>query len=261
VTVDGSFGKYYQIPGLVFMYAVPQNLHLSPIQATHFIAGLSYYPSPDIKVSVEGYVKRYADYPVSVEYPTASLANSGDEYGVADRLFPMVSSGSGTSTGIEFYLQKKLTQRLYGQVSYSYSETRHQALDAVRRPGGFDIPHVLTLVGGYKIGDSWEVSGKFSYASGRPYTPALEPASQQQNRHILDLSRVNAERSPSYSRLDLRVDYRAFFNGWNLVTYIEVENVYGRKNVFQYVWNPKTNRLDELKQIGFFPFGGFKIEF
>jgi hypothetical protein len=260
-TVSGSCGVFYQMPPLFLLYAVPSNAGLVPMRATHYVAGLSYLPSPDVKVSIEGYAKDYDDYPVSTEYPAFSLASTGDEYAVADRLIPMISTGSGKSRGMEFFVQKKLTQDLYGQISYSLSETRHKALDGVERDGGFDIPDVFSVVGGYRINEAWEISAKFTYAAGRPYTPPLEAESRAQNRYILDLTRVNAERSPAYHRLDIRADFRSYFSGWNLVAYVEVENVYNRKNIYQYVWNPKKRALDQLKQIGFFPFGGFKVEF
>ena len=57
------------------------------------------------------------------------------------------------------------------------------------------------------------------------------------------------------------MDYRAHFDGWNLVTYFEVQNVYARENLFMYLWNEKTHEQMAMNQIGFFPFGGVKIEF
>jgi hypothetical protein len=261
LTLGLSYGTYYQMPGLVFVYARPENASLSPIVADHYIAGLSFLPLPDLKISVEGYVKEYGDYPVSSRYPQYSLANAGDEYSVSGRLIQLVSEGSGRSEGVEVYVQKKLTNDFYGQVSYSLSRTRHQALDGIRRPGSFDISSIATIVGGYKINDAWEVSGKFTYASGKPTTPAKEPESTGQNRYILDLSRINADRLRDYVRLDLRADFRLHFEGWNFVTYLEIQNVLNRKNVFQNIWNSKTRSVDQVNQIGFFPFGGFKVEF
>ena len=63
---------------------------------------------------------------------------------------------------------------------YRTSEIRdleHRALDGVMRRGAFDSPVTLNLITGFKPGANWEFSAHLSAATGRPYTPPLEPAS------------------------------------------------------------------------------------
>ena len=198
---------------------------------------------------------------MSTEHTAITLANAGDQYTIAGFLFPLVSQGTGETRGIELYLQKKLTDQFYGQISYSYSQAKYTALDGVSRVGCFDVPHLVSITGGYRLNSAWEFSTRFTYATGRPYTPLNEAASKLFNRTVYDFARANAVRRPDYHRLDVRMDYRAHFEGWNLVTYFEVQNVYGRKNLFMTVWNEKTHELMDVNQIGFFPVGGVKIEF
>ena len=260
INFNASWGQFYQQPALIFLNADPINENLSPMRADHYIAGLSFFPREDVRITVEGYLKEYKDYPVSTEYQTLTLANTGDDFGVNNLLFPLTSEGSGESYGIEVYAQKKLTDRFYGQISYSYSQTEHEALDGVRRDASFDIPHTFTLLGGYRIGD-WEFSGKFTYASGRPYTPYLTDASVAQNRAIFDLSQINAERAPEYHRLDLRVDRYFNFPDWSLLVFMDVLNVYNRENVQQFIWNPKTRSRDFIPQYALIPNIGFNVKF
>ena len=261
ISASLAYGIYYQMPPLYLVSTIPQNKDLKPLRSDHYVMGFAYYPYPDIKMTIEGYYKSYLDYPVSLEYPAFSLANQGDEYTIHEKLIPMISKGNGRSRGLEIYIQKRMIDNFYGQISYSYSKTEHKALDGIYRPGSFDIPHVLSIITGYKLSDAWEFSGKFTYASGRPYTPIDMANSIQQNRNIFDVAKTNSERMPSYSRLDLRADYRANYDGWNLVTYMEIQNVYGRQNAFMIVFSEKTHELLTVKQIGFFPVGGIKIEF
>lgn len=256
-----AFGRYHQSPSMVFLEAVPENASLTPIETDHYVAGLSYLPRPDTKLTLEAYRKNYRDYPVARDYPTFSLANSGDVYGINGLLFPMRSQGRGRAQGVEFYAQKKLTQGLYGQLSYGVQRVEHAALDGVFRRGGFDVPHTGTLIVGYKPSQAWEASTRFSYAGGRPFTPPLEPQSTQQNRYIYDLSRVNAERAPDYHRLDLRFDRRFSLGRTFTTLWFEVQNVYDRENVFLYTWNAKTRALDSVPQITFLPVMGVNVEF
>jgi hypothetical protein len=259
--LTASAGRYYQMPALVLMKATASNAGLDPIRADHYVAGLSLYPRPDMKVTVEAYRKHYTGYPVSTEIPSLSLASAGDSYDAESLMMPAVSAGRGRASGLEVYVQKKLTRALWGQASYAYSRTQQRALDGIWRPSAFDLPHVLSLVAGYKIGHGLETSAKFSYSSGRPDTPLLLSESAAQNRLVYDVTQINAERVPSYSRLDVRVDKRYAFKWGGLVFYVEADNVYNRKNVRQYVWNAKTGQRQAWEQLRFLAIGGVNVEF
>jgi hypothetical protein len=258
--LNASYGIFYQMPSLVYLTSIPANKNLDPIKAEHYVLGFAYFPMPDIKITLETYLKEYTHYPVSVEYSSLSLANTGDNYSLTGNLIPYISKGSGYSRGIELFIQKRLTDNLYGQISYTHSKTMHKALDGIERSGNFDIPDILTISGGYRLNEHWEFSGKFSFSTGRPYTPVDFVESAKQNRHIYDLTKVNAGRLPDYNRLDLRVDYRANFTNWGLVTYIDLENVYDRQNIFAYTWNERTNSLVKEYQFAFMPVFGIKVE-
>lgn len=253
-------GRHYQMPGLVFLRAHPDNARLEPMRADHVVAGASWTPRPDVRASIEAYTKRYARYPVARTSPSISLANLGDAYDTGLFLAPMVSEGDGRTWGIELFLQKKLGRRLYGQASYAYARAKHRALDGVWRPGAFDLPHVATVVGGVKVTRTLEVSAKATTTSGRPVTPFDLAASTAQNREVLDTARINAERAPEYHRLDFRVD-RRFALGWgNLVLYLEVDNVTNRENVRAYLWDKRRSRVDTEPQAGRMWIGGLNLE-
>lgn len=256
-----SYARTHQAPSTVFVRAVPENASLPPIESDHLIAGLTYLPQQDLRITLEAYRKEYRDYPVARDHPTFSLANSGDVYGVNGLLFPLVGQGRGRATGIELFAQKKLKQGLYGQLTYGAQRVEHAALDGVYRRGGFDSPHTGTLIVGYKPSPAWELSSRFSYSRGRPFTPPLEPASTQQNRYIYDLSRVNAERAPDYHRLDVRFDRRFSLGRTFTTLWLEIQNVYDRENAFLYTWNAKQRELDAVPQITFLPVMGVNVEF
>ncbi len=102
-------------------------------------------------MTVEAYRKNYTDYPVASDLPTVSLANIGDTFDVREILFPLASEGEGYSEGVEFFVEKRLSSKLYGQGNLSFSRTRHAGLDGVLRPGSFDYPFVFNLLGGYRL--------------------------------------------------------------------------------------------------------------
>jgi hypothetical protein len=72
--------------------------------------------------------------------------------------------------------------------------------------------------------------------------------------------RINTERFPDYSRLDLQWISRFYMKNWNINVYIALQNVFNTKNVFYYVYRSDGTR-ETVYQFSFFPVGGIEIEF
>jgi hypothetical protein len=258
---NSSAGSYYQQPPLLFVSAFPQNAALVPWRADHYVTGLAWSPSADLRVTAETYRKTYSDYPVASTLPSVSLANIGDTFAVREILFPLTSAGTGYSQGVELFVEKRLTSKLYGQGNLSFSRTRHAGLDGVLRPGSFDYPFVFNLLGGYRLSPAWELSARLSFLSGRPFTPYDQAASTAQRRGVYDLTRVNAERAPDYGRVDVRVDRTFTVGGQPLNVFVGVQNLTNRRNFASYSWNRRTNTQQFGEQQGIFPIFGLDWRF
>ena len=183
---NSSAGSYYQQPAFLFVSAFPQNASLVPWRADHYVTGLAWSPSATLRVTAETYRKTYTDYPVASDLRTVSLANIGDTFDVREILFPLTSAGEGYSEGVELFVEKRLSSKLYGQGNLSFSRTRHAGLDGVLRPGSFDYPFVLNLLGGYRLSPTWELSARLSFLAGRPFTPYDQATSTAQRRGVYD---------------------------------------------------------------------------
>jgi hypothetical protein len=260
-SLRAAYGRYYQQPFLLFVSVFPGNRDLTPWRADHYVGGLAWQGGEGWRMTLEGYRKDYGDYPVATQYPSLSLANVGDTFNVREILFPLTSSGEGRSTGIELFMEKQLTGRLYGQGNLAFSRTRHAGRDGVLRPGSFDYPIIFNLVGGYRVSDAWEVSTRASYLTGRPYTPFDPVLSSAQRRGIYDLARVNGVRASDYVRVDLRVDRSFDIVGESFVAFAGVQNITNRRNFAGYNWNRRLNALEFSEQQGLFPILGFEWKF
>ncbi len=262
--IHAGVGTYYQNPELIWITSDPQNQKmLKDMQCDHLIAGLNYLLSPDTRLTIEGYQKEYSQYPVSADdgYEMISLANTGADYGNNSFANKLVSEGEGRATGIEFMVQKKMSGNWYGLLSYSWSRIEHKALDGVFRPGQFDNQNVFNLVLGFRLSKFWEVSTKWRYAGGTPYTPYDVDASIAAGAGRLDLERINDVRYADYQRLDLRVDHREYFKKGTLIEYVSIENVFGRKNIRDHYWSNLNHKTKFHYQTGFFIIGGVSYEF
>jgi hypothetical protein len=258
---NASIGRYYQQPAFLFVSAFPQNASLVPWRANHYVTGVAWSPDASLRVTAEAYRKNYAKYPVASDLPTVSLANIGDTFNVREILFPLTSAGEGYSEGVELFMEKRLTSKLYGQGNLSFSRTRHAGLDSVLRPGSFDYPFVFNLLGGYRLSPRWEVSARLSFLSGRPFTPYDQVGSAEQRRGVYDLTRVNAERAPDYGRVDIRVDRTFTVGDQPLNVFVGVQNATGRRNFAGYSWNRRTNTQQFGEQQGIFPILGLDWRF
>ncbi|WP_304043639.1 TonB-dependent siderophore receptor [Ignavibacterium album] len=256
-----STGIYYQAPLYIWLIADERNRELKSVKVNQYVLGFDHQLNEDALLSVEGFYKDYSDYPTSLVRPYLVLANTGAGFSGSDDNFssfglePLVSSGFGKSRGVELSVQKKLSNTpYYGILSLTYSKTDFTSLDGIERDGTYDQNWIFNLSCGYKINKYWEVSTKFRFASGRPYTPFQTDGSQL-------VSEYNSRRLKSAHSLDLRVDKRWFFSGWTLITYIDIQNIYNRKNPSGIRWDRREQRVDESSSIGILPSIGISAEF
>jgi hypothetical protein len=256
-----SSGIYYQSPSYIWLIADKRNRELKNVRVNQFVIGFDHRLNEDALLKVEGFYKDYTNYPTSMIRPYLVLANTGAGFAGSDDnysafgLEPLMSEGFGNAHGVELSIQKKLSQTpYYGILSITYSEADFTALDGIRRPGSYDQNWIFNISGGYKIDNHWEVSTKFRFASGKPYTPFNSDGTQ----NIVD---YNTRRLKSVHSLDLRLDRRWFFTGWTLITYLDVQNVYNRNNLSAIRWDPREQKVDESSSIGILPSIGISAEF
>jgi hypothetical protein len=257
-SINFSTGIYYQSPSYLWL-TNGNNKNLKDIRVNQYILGFENRVREDILFKVEGFIKDYSNYPASLTRPYLVLANTGagytDDNFTSLGLDPLVSAGKGLTKGIEFSLQKKLSDLpYYGIMSLTISRSDFTPLDGIKRPGLYDQNVILNISGGYKFDPEWEGSFKFRFASGSPYTPFDANGEQS----VLD---YNSRRLRPAHSLDLRVDKRWNFSSWVLITYLDIQNIYNRKNTASIRWDPRTIRVDESSSIGILPSIGVSAEF
>lgn len=259
-SINFATGIYYQSPSYIWLLADERNKKLDFVRADQYILGFDHRIRYDVILKVEGFYKKYSNYPTSVKRPYLVLANTGAGFSGSDDNFAsfgleeLVSSGKGFSRGFEFSIQKKSSDvPHYGLMSVTYSETKFTALDGIERYGKYDQRWIVNLSAGYIFNEKWEASLKFRFSTGSPYTPFNSDGSQ-------DIDKYNSVRNIENHSLDLRIDRRFNFSGWNLIVYLDVQNVYNRKNSSFIRWDPKEKKVDNVSNIGILPSIGVSLE-
>ena len=247
LSLNAAMGSFYQTPASYQIALDPANQLLKSSKADHYILGVEQRLSDDSKVSVEVYHKELKN--VIVGSDTSSI---------------LTNNGSGYADGIEFFLQKKLTDGMVGSASYTYSISKRKDTSAQAYYNfEYDRPHIFNLIIGLELGNGWQIGAKFQYASGNPYTPVVGTIKKAGTYFVVD-GVVNSARYPEYHKLDLRVDKKFYFTNWNLTFYLDLWNVYNRSNILAYTYKvdqsgiiTTNSRLD----FGILPIAGVTAQF
>ncbi|MFT7330536.1 MAG: hypothetical protein ACI848_000602 [Roseivirga sp.] len=235
-----SLGKYFQLPPYTILgYRDNNNILINKenrvtyIENNQISTGLEYRPTKYSKISLESFYKKYDKYPFLLD-KNISLANLGADFGVIGNEAAN-STSSGKSYGIELMMQQKLSNKIYGILSYTYVRSEFKDSNNKYVPSSWDNKHIFNIVVGKKLAKNWEVGAKFRLLGGAPYTPYdVELSSTKEiwdvsQQGINDWSRLNTERNPTSHSLDLRVDKKWYFDKWYLNAYLDIQNAYGAK--------------------------------
>jgi outer membrane receptor for ferrienterochelin and colicin len=196
------------------------------------VIGTEFLPKDDLRFTVEAFYKKYSNVPVSVGRGI-SLANLGGDFNVLGNE-PVVTNGEGEAYGAEFFVQKKLTNRLFGILSYTFYRSEYSGRDKKLVASSWDNKHLLSATFGYKFKRNWELGLKFRYQGGAPYTPYDEQSSQvnylSQGVGIFQYAQLNTLRLGSFNSSDFRLDKKWNFRKTTLDVFVDVTNWYVAKS-------------------------------
>ncbi len=240
VSLHAAYARYAQMPPYIHLLAYPGNRAMAPMRSTHEIAGADLTFVRGSLIRVEAYNKVYGDIPASTEYPSVTMHTMVDMIGEQMVWLPMNSAGVGRAAGIEVAEQSQIGSHFQVQGSVAYSRARFAGTDRILRPSNFDLPWIANVVGIAKLKRHYTVSGRYGYASGRPYTAFNLAESVAQNRPIYELSKENTQRAPYYSRLDAQLNKEIVLHSVHLELYGGVDNILNRSNFLSYAWMPRS---------------------
>ena len=231
--ISATAGRYFKIAPYTILGFRDSNGILSNkdsdyTQSDHYVIGLQHYLNPAASISLEGFYKKYSNYPVSV-LDQISLANKGADFEVLGNE-DVETIGNGRSYGLEFQYQQKLLNNFYSIFSYTYFFSEFTGFETdIYTPSVWDSRHLISFVGGYKLKKNWEISSRYRFAGQTPYVPTnLDATLASYPEIILDYTRLGEEKLATFSQLDIRVDKKWNYNKYSLNIFFEVQNVLGQ---------------------------------
>lgn len=253
VSFTFAAGIYRQPPSFFVLSLTPANRNLQSQTADHVIGGVEWLATPNIRLRVETFYKRYSDLVIQPIRLTQTNPATGNYF----------NTGRGTASGVEISVQKSLSGFFAGEASYGYMRSRRSFdLNSALVPSDYERPHQLTLIG-ITQPFGFTVAAKFRYASGLPYTirtPLHPPASSAWIQRISNLANVNAARLPVFASLDIRAERRFSFRRWSLSPYIDYFNITNHRTVVQTNYEFFRSTPQFLVENKRFPIFGLRVE-
>jgi hypothetical protein len=223
---------YLQLNGGIFQQAPSTGgSALRPMKAVHTTLTFHTKPLKSLTVDLALYHKQYSRLPQQLSYNHYNSRGYGFAYGFDSEL-------------------KYQSEKIRGWLSYCYLESKRLWKDFTQlSPSPFAITHSLTLITTMELNNSWQVGCNFKTATGRPFTPIIGAAYDNEHEiYIPQYDNPNSQRFPPYYRLDFRLLYlKTLFEDMFTVFYLEAMNLLNIANTFDYSYTADYQSRSAIK--------------
>ncbi len=267
-----QYGKFIQEPRMDDIYRGQRTYDQMYLGGFAFLAPPGYGLEPQRTTQYEiGFNQQFADnasFDITAFYKDIQgwITTGRVVGGPTDIIsfYNVVENGAfSTNKGVEFSLTLRRTNRMAGQINYTYSSSLGTAsaststiagteqgtqVPTILMPLDFHRPHTGTVNFDYRFGDNdggmilenFGLNLLFSFASGHPYTLRQGAFGQQdvsvggeirdvRNRNPLEA--VNSSLTPWNYTLDLRLDKTIDVGPLGMNFYVYITNLTNRRNV------------------------------
>jgi hypothetical protein len=233
-TLTAAAGEYHQVPDPMYL---SQGIGLpgaGPEGARQYVAGAQIGETGDV-ARLEVYDKQYRDL-----------------VGLTRDSRTTVGGGTGNAHGADLFLKRRLWPFFSMRATYSYVDSRRTDPDTrVMAAAPFDITNSLTLIGDQALPKGWSFSAAWRYATGKPFTPVLGAAHDDETAVWLPrYGAPNSDRLPAAIRADValsRVTRLSLHN--QLVYFFSVDNVFDRDNLYEYTYSADYTRRIPVRSL------------
>jgi hypothetical protein len=233
-------------------------------RANHYVLGYDKQISKNLRFKAETYYQHLYNIPVKKNFPEFSMLNAGDFFAIPSE-DSLVNKGVGTNYGMEFTLEKFLSNGYYFLLTASLFDSKYKGYDDIERNTAFNGNYVVNMLGGYelKVGKSGMVTFdlKSVWAGGRRYVPIDIERSVINRTPEYDWSRAYENRYNDYFRTDLRIGYKMNLKKFSQEWAIDLQNVTGYKSVFTEGFDADKGEIYTVYQQGFMPIFLYRVQF
>lgn len=224
-----AYGHYEQSPQPSHLLAEDGNRMLASSLTQHYIMELEHELSSRTELKLATYYK------------------DARKLVTPDEVSNYLNQGAAYVGGAEAFLRHRIPDKFFGWISYAYTHAeRRETPDTAYQPYLFDNTHIVSVVANYNFTPNFEIGGKWQYLSGTSEAPITsivliqDPVTRGLNPLLASADEQLSTELAPYHKLDLRVSYK--WNIWGLKAggFIDVLNVYNRKNEIRFIFEEAT---------------------
>ena len=224
-----AYGHYEQSPQPSHLLAENGNRALASSLARHYIMELEHELSSRTELKLATYYK------------------DSQKLVTPDEVSNYLNQGAAYVGGAEVFLRHRIPDKFFGWISYAYTHAeRRENPNAIYQPYIFDNTRIVSVVASYNFTPSFEIGAKWQYLSGTSEAPISsivliqDPITRGLNPLLASADeQVSTELAP-YHKLDFRVSYKWKLWGVHVGGFLDVLNVYNRKNTIQFIFEEAT---------------------
>lgn len=233
------------------------NKNLDFTRSQHFVATYDWNINDNTRLKLETYYQSLSNVPVEQNPSSFSSLNDGSSF-APPNVDSLVNKGTGINFGAEFTLEHFFHKGYYYLITASLFDSKYKGSDGIERNTAFNTSYVLNVLGGkeFKVGKKANILSinlRSSLIGGRYLTPIDLAASQVSREAEYISSKAYSIKQDDYFRLDLKIAYRKEYKHSTLEYSLDLQNITGHKNIFNQVYDTRTNRIVNNYQQGFFP--------
>lgn len=239
------------------------NKDLRLTKAHHLVLSYDVSLSKNLRLKVEPFAQFLYDVPVTPDSTYSTLNMEADWY-FSEKL---ENTGTGTNFGIDFTLERFLSDGYYYLFTASLFESKFVAGDNIERLGRYSTNYAVNIL----FGKEWVfgpnknkilgVNGRLNFLGGQRITPVDEELSHQNKYIVYDYSRPFEDQKPPVYHVNTSISWRTNKKNHSSIWSLQVLNLLGSKEFYGYRYNYRTNTIEEDSQAVVVPSLSYKIEF
>ena len=257
-----AYGHYEQSPQLSQVLSENGNAALKSSLTRHYI------------MEVEHELSSQTEFKFATYYKDAQKLVTEDD------ISNFLNQGTAFVGGIEAFLRHRVPDKFFGWISYAYTHAeRRENPDVAYQPYLFDNTHIVSIVANYNFSPDFEIGAKWQYLSGTSEAPIStiiliqDPVTRGLNPLFAGFDRALKAKLTPYHKLDFRISHKWNFMGMKIGGFIEILNVYNRKNTIEFIQEAGTfevqgeeftveeHEVGEASQLPLLPYIGLTLEF
>ncbi len=255
-----AYGQYEQSPRPYQLLAKDGNPSLKSSVARHYIFEIENEFTQQTDLKFATYYKDIQNMVINDKLPRQSeitRAETEEEtLAINNTISNFLNQGAAYVGGVEVFLRHRIPEKFFGWISYAYTHAeQREDTDEYYKPYLFDNTHIVSIVANYNLTKDTEMGLKWQYLSGTSEVPISsliliqDPVTRGLNPLLASVDdQIHTALNP-YHKLDCRISHKWKVRGVKIGGFIDILNVYNRKNNIKFRLNESTLLVQDEEHV------------